>query len=294
MPSRLSSSAALLAWGTFIALALPPSTAHATVFSMPTGGTSWIEVSSNACDLGTPANGADCFGAERTLPEAEYSREAPSSLRASGQVLPDRITLSNVGSQGGGGGFVWGATGGLFTLHGGGNAPVTVTATVAVEGTLSRGHTTTFTGASWKIGTWAFGDVASDLNFRVGPVVQDSFNCSFNQCAAGSVAFTDLLSFSVAVLPGQSFNLGYQLTTSTQSLSASLGPASVLLSGRLSISAGDGFFIVGDNGYDSRVAAVPEPETYALMLAGLAVVGWGSRRRLVVAGTSRRDCHRAI
>jgi hypothetical protein len=28
------------------------------------------------------------------------------------------------------------------------------------------------------------------------------------------------------------------------------------------------------------VGAVPEPETYALMLAGLAAVGWVSRRRV--------------
>jgi hypothetical protein len=32
-------------------------------------------------------------------------------------------------------------------------------------------------------------------------------------------------------------------------------------------------------GWDVAVAAVPEPETYALMLAGLGVVGWAARRR---------------
>ncbi|MEO8930617.1 MAG: FxDxF family PEP-CTERM protein [Caldimonas sp.] len=33
----------------------------------------------------------------------------------------------------------------------------------------------------------------------------------------------------------------------------------------------------------ATVAAVPEPETYALMLAGIAAIGWGSRRKRAVA-----------
>ena len=32
------------------------------------------------------------------------------------------------------------------------------------------------------------------------------------------------------------------------------------------------------------VNAVPEPETYALMLAGLGVVGWAARRRKAARG----------
>jgi hypothetical protein len=33
----------------------------------------------------------------------------------------------------------------------------------------------------------------------------------------------------------------------------------------------------------ASVVAVPEPETYALMLAGIAAVGWGARRKRAVA-----------
>jgi len=82
---------------------------------MPNGGTSWIEVASNSCDRGTPALGTDCFGAANLLPTSEYSLEPPSSIVASGRVIPGQIQLSNTGFDIGGGGFVWGATGGLFT-----------------------------------------------------------------------------------------------------------------------------------------------------------------------------------
>jgi autotransporter-associated beta strand protein len=37
--------------------------------------------------------------------------------------------------------------------------------------------------------------------------------------------------------------------------------------------------IFGANGVDLNIAAVPEPETYAMLLAGLGVLGWAARRR---------------
>lgn len=43
---------------------------------------------------------------------------------------------------------------------------------------------------------------------------------------------------------------------------------------------GGTFYSVNLSGVDAaNVAAVPEPETYALMLAGLGAVAWGARRR---------------
>jgi hypothetical protein len=40
--------------------------------------------------------------------------------------------------------------------------------------------------------------------------------------------------------------------------------------------------ITSESGYDygKLVTAVPEPETHALMLAGLMLIGWSARRRL--------------
>ena len=40
-----------------------------------------------------------------------------------------------------------------------------------------------------------------------------------------------------------------------------------------------GAFGLGFDNFDARTAAVPEPESYAMMLAGLGVVGWMARRR---------------
>lgn len=37
--------------------------------------------------------------------------------------------------------------------------------------------------------------------------------------------------------------------------------------------------LLGSTSMNVQVGAVPEPETYALMLAGLGVVGFASRRR---------------
>ena len=138
---------------------------------------------------------------------------------------------------------------------------------------LSRGHTTTFSGAVWKIGNWVFGDVNDELNSRVSNAVVDAFSCRHNACAAGSVPFTRLLTLDFAVLPGQSFNLGYQLSTKTNTLGPTFGPAEVQVTGVLSLNSGGDFFFTGPNGYDSRVSAVPEPGAAALYLAGIALLG---------------------
>jgi len=249
---------------------------QAAALEMPPGGTSWIEASSTQCDLGTPALGADCFGSERLIPTAEYSLKPPMSFIAGGEVNPDLVSLLNTGK--GGGGFAWGATGGQFTVHGSGVVPVPVTATLKVTGSIEKNSNQFALGsASWKIGSWVFGDVSSDLNQRVGGSVVDSVLSRYS--AAGS-KFDRVLTFAFMATPGQEFNLGYQLTTSTQAVSSS-AVVTVLALGSFSVQVGEGYFVTGSNGYDSRVSAVPEPETYAMFLAGLGLlVGIACRSKL--------------
>jgi hypothetical protein len=247
--------------------------AQAALFDMPNGGTSWIQASSNACDLGTPALGADCFGAANVMPLREYSLEPPSSFIAGGEVNPDEVSLQNIGGLGG---FAFGATGGLFTVQGEGTTPVAVKATLHVTGSITKTSSLTFGGASWKIGTWVFGDVPSELNQRVAPVVSDGVSCTFNTCA-GATFDRDLV-FEFMATPGQAFNLGYQLTTSTLSGNPN-HTVTVSALATFSMSAGEGDFVTGSNGYDSRVAVVPEPEAWALLMAGLGVLAWRQRGR---------------
>jgi hypothetical protein len=250
--------------------------AHAAFFDMPVGGTSWIEVSSNACDLGTPALGGDCFGDSSFLPNREYALEPGGSIVAGGEVRPGRVDLQNTG---GSGGFAWGSTGGLFTVNGAGVAPVPVMATLHVVGQIDKTNPLTFGGASWKIGNWAFDSVSSDLNFRVAPGVSDGFSSSFNVSGGG---FNRTLQLQLSAIPGQAFNLGYQLTTSTLSATTA-GTVTVSAQALFGLDAGPGFFVTGSNGYDSRVAAVPEPGTWAMLLSGLGLIGW---RRLARPGTT--------
>lgn len=263
-------------WATAIAALMAALTcganAHAAFFDMPVGGTSWIEVSSNSCDLGTPALGGDCFGDSSFLPNREYALELGGSIFAGGEVRPGRVDLQNTG---GSGGFAWGATGGLFTVNGTGVAPVPVVATLHVVGQIDKTNLLTLGNASWKIGNWAFDSVSSDLNFRVNPLVSDGFGSSFNVSGGG---FNRTLQLQFSAIPGQTFNLGYQLTTSTLSPNQN-NSVTVSAQAVFSLDAGPGFFVTGSNGYDSRVAAIPEPGTWVMLLSGLGLIGWHLRTR---------------
>jgi hypothetical protein len=258
-----------------LVLTLP---AQADELEMPPGGTSWIEASSTHCDVRTPALGADCFGSGKLMPTAEYSLRPPRSFIAGGQVNPDHVSLLNTGKDGGG--FAWGATGGQFMVHGSGVVPVPVTATLKVTGSIEKNNNQLTQGsAGWKIGSWVFGDVTSDLNQRVVGSVGDGVFSRFNE--AGS-EFDRVLTFAFKATPGQEFNLGYQLTTSTRA-SGESAVVTVSALGSFSVQVGEGYFVTGGNGYDSRVSAVPEPETYAMFLAGLGLLGGIARRRKLAA-----------
>ncbi len=252
----------------------------ADTIDMPIGGTSWINLSANGCNNGIPGDISDCAGATTNLPLAEYFPSAGGSIQAQGSVTPYQISLSETDSgYTGGSAFLAGFTGGTFTLHGAGASFETVTAAMSISGSLDRTNSLTSTTANWRIGSWNYGAVASELNFRVVPIVSDGTNCFFNACAPGSVTFSDTLTHSVSVLTGSTFNMGFQAGVTAFGLSAgSLASASIIAD--ISFIMPEGYYITGDNGYDSRGSApVPEPTLFSLLLVGLAGLGSSHRMR---------------
>ncbi|MGZ3181018.1 MAG: FxDxF family PEP-CTERM protein [Telluria sp.] len=143
---------------------------------------------------------------------------------------------------------------------------------------------------------------ADDLTFDAGviPVAPDEFYHLFDHPSVGM--FTDTITFSISagdlsssanplnvMLKGKNTSnidgLSYTLwsgssnlgtfagnnTTWTQSLAA--GDYTIKVTGNANGSHG------GTYGFDMQLAAVPEPETYAMLLAGLGLVGFAARRR---------------
>ena len=143
---------------------------------------------------------------------------------------------------------------------------------------------------------------AADIEFDAGaiPLVPDTFYHLFDHPEVGT--FTDTVTFSITagdlsssanplnvMLGGQNVSnidgLEYTIwsgaesmgtfagnnTTWTQSLAA--GDYVVKISGNANGSFG------GTYGFAMQLAPVPEPQTYAMLLAGLGLVGFAARRR---------------
>jgi hypothetical protein len=75
------------------------------------------------------------------------------------------------------------------------------------------------------------------------------------------------LSYSILVNANEAANFGLNYNASTSGLAST---------GYTSFSGG---FMINGTSLDYTVAAVPEAETYAMMLAGLGLVGFMVRRR---------------
>ncbi len=264
-----------------IAASCTVSIAHAAnTFHMPAGGTSWVELSSNSCT-------GDCIGSPLSIGPGSFGLPGYGNISAEGSVTPYSTALSQqVTGNTGGFASLWGATGGTFTLHGSGASPVAVTAQMSVTGSLTRADNRQYGKVNIRMGDWSYASSLdfsgySDLNFRVGNEHGSSVGgFSFGQGVAGTSDMHQQLDYVMALLPGSSFNLGFR--TETSLLDSTSNGTSFAVTSRYGFALPQGYYITGDNGFDSRtLAAVPEPETYAMLLAGLGLMGAVARRRSV-------------
>jgi hypothetical protein len=121
--------------------------------------------------------------------------------------------------------------------------------------------------------------VLNQLNANLGVVAGDMDSVANGSAysADGSLTYWEgnvgdsmktKLPFSVMVDANEAANFGFMVTTGTQvSLTA------------VNYAQAPGQWTVGANTLDYTVASVPEAETYAMMLAGLGLVGFMIRRR---------------
>jgi hypothetical protein len=140
------------------------------------------------------------------------------------------------------------------------------TATV-VNLTQSASNPLDYTGGFNLVHNGAFTDT-----FTFTPV----FSSSLVSAVLTSIGFTSVtdINFTSVKLNGVSLNIVNGLVDSASTLTQLniSGPLSLVVSGTSGLNA-------SYSGTINVTAAVPEPETYALMLGGLGLVGFAARRR---------------
>jgi hypothetical protein len=178
------------------------------------------------------------------------------------------------------------AFGDTFTVHGGtGSFPVTFTMTAAGEAQslmLSSALSILLDeGLLLKIGTFDINPAATDFP-TVDPSAQHQQFIAFQSSTDPfTVPISNTVSFTEMVTPGQVFDLGFEA-------SAVMVEGGLDFSHTITLTADvlKGVFLTSALG--SKFGAVPEPETWATLLAGLAFVGLGTRaRRTAIAPRAR-------
>ena len=117
--------------------------------------------------------------------------------------------------------------------------------------------------------TYAF---SMDLGIRNGPCVGGGDNCHGPVQASATIGSTSQTFTEASAVAGNvwgTFGFNFVATSSSMTLTIN----------GLSVPAGNEFLGLDNVSVTGAVAAVPEPETYALLLAGLATLGSFARRR---------------
>jgi hypothetical protein len=123
---------------------------------------------------------------------------------------------------------------------------------------------TAATGSTFEPGTWPFG-------FNPGDAVATGYTGEVLTATTLTFTFTDFN-------PGERFRFTIDLDDDTDvvegtSIAGSTVTATFAITGNIIAVMAD------DGGNDANWSAVPEPNTVALLLAGLTGLAWGGRRR---------------
>ncbi|MBV9891763.1 MAG: FxDxF family PEP-CTERM protein [Rhizobacter sp.] len=110
-----------------------------------------------------------------------------------------------------------------------------------------------------------------DLGIRNGACVSGGDNCHGPVQASATIGSTSQTFTEASAVAGNVWGtFGFNFVAT--------GPSMTLTIDGVSLPAGNEFIGLDNVSVTPAVAAVPEPETYALLLAGLALVGTFGRR----------------
>jgi len=200
-------------------------------------------------------------------------------------VLASAVLVASAGANAAVTGALGGGIGTFATLSGPGG--------VGTGGTLSGSATATIVGGQVQAADLAFADnVVPGENFLSagptsgGPAPANTATLTFAGAGVSYISFLwgspDLFNSLTVISTGSSqvftaAGLGFPVTNGDQSFNQSVqftGLAGALITSLVFSSTQDAFEVARFS-----VTAVPEPETYAMMLAGLGLMGFVARRR---------------
>jgi hypothetical protein len=292
MRQTLQSTAAAAIGIALGATALPAAAGTGIVYPAPRSNTFIqlyeIDSSRSACDI--LCSLVNSTGAPLNLPTTTLFGDPGhvSFLTASGSIAPDAMHAFSSGNLATELDLAMHDT---YTVHGG-SGPFSITATMHATGTASTlpaGPFQELVGANVKltIGTYDI-DPATTPFPGVTPfdptttALAGPFELSGS--SAGSVPIDVSVSYTRIVNPGDVFDLGYEMSSAM-----GLGTIDVSHTALISFDTPDGVFLTSALGGEfgdvpgAPGGGVPEPASWALMIAGFGGIGAALRRRRLQA-----------